>query len=138
VGIDVKNCRDEKLKCFLIEINNVLEGDSEKIVNQTQEYLDDRAKTNQTDFQDLIKVFGAIQKPLNKNREQAEFLKGKTYKDAEITNKFGGNVDGGREVLNRITETTPNSSSFHFYSQNNPQQRTNTEIIQDVIQNPQN
>jgi len=140
VGIDIKNCRDEKLKHFLIEINNILEGDSDKVVNQTQEYLDSRAKTNQNNPQDLIKVFGAIQGPLNRNREQAELLKDKTHKDIEVANKFGGSIEQGRQAFDGISRSTSNYDEFNLYRSNyaNYQQRPNFEIVQDVKNNPQN
>jgi hypothetical protein len=48
VGIDANNCPDEKLKHFLLEINNVIEGEDEKIINQTKDYLDNKEKTNPT------------------------------------------------------------------------------------------
>jgi hypothetical protein len=143
VGIDPNNC-PEKLKQFLVEIKNVLEGNSERIIQQTQEYLDDKdkGKTNPTNPQDTLSLFGLIQKPLNKNREDAKSYEGRNYQDVEITNKFGGSVEQGKEAFNRITGTNSSSGGFHFYPQqgqlNNPQQRTNSEIIQDIRQNPRN
>src|SRR4051794_36605767 len=75
VGIDANNCLDEKLKHFLLEINNVIEGNDEKIINQTKDYLDNKEKTNPIDPWNMLKVFNAFQEPLDKNREQAESLK---------------------------------------------------------------
>ena len=141
VGIDPNNC-PEKLRQFLIEIKDVLEGNSERIIQQTQEYLDnkDGGKVHPTNPQDTLTLFSAIQAPLNKNREQAKSYEGKTYRDVEITNKFSGSVEQGGEVFNQIAGAASRSGDFHFYSRqlstNNPQQRTNFEIIQDIRQNP--
>jgi len=138
------------LKQFLIEIKNVLEGNSERIVRQTQEYLDnkDRGKTHPTNPEDTLALFGLIQKPLNENREREKFYKGKTDRDVEIQNKFNANVDQGRETFDRISQTS-NRSGFHFYSSRgeqsadslgsqfgNPQLLSNSQIIQDIKRNP--
>jgi len=55
VGIDPNNC-PEKLRQFLIEIKDVLEGNSERIIQQTQEYLDnkDGGKVHPTNPQDTL------------------------------------------------------------------------------------
>lgn len=42
MGIDASDCPDENLRHFLLEINNVIEGKSDKIFNQVQEYLDNK------------------------------------------------------------------------------------------------
>jgi hypothetical protein len=73
---------------------------------------------------------------LNKNREQAELFKGKTHKDIEITNKLSGDAEQGKQDFGRISSTV-SGSNFNFYQQN-PQHRTNFEVIQDVKNKPQN
>jgi hypothetical protein len=63
----------------------------------------------------------------------------------------GGDIEQGEESLGQIVKTS-SSNPINFYdsdyyrkqggqstiSSNNPQQRTSSEIIQDVKQNPQN
>jgi len=163
MGIDVNNCFDEKLKHFLVEIDNVLEGNSEKIIQQTQEYLDNKDKGNlyPTNRQDTLALFGAIQSPMRKERERARNYEGKTYRDIEVE-KFDASSNQGKEAFGRIARTVVNKhKDFYFYPQlkeqqktqpqsnwwqdyrgqvsgsssqlDNPQQRTNSEIIQDVI-----
>jgi hypothetical protein len=142
VGIDPNNC-PEKLRQFLIEIKSVLEGDSERILQQTKEYLDNKDKGSPypTDPKDTLTLFGLIQRPLNKNREDAKSYEGKTYRDVEAASKFSGNVERGKETFDRIAGTGSSSSGFHFYSHQQStslQQKANFEIIQDIRQNPQN
>jgi len=146
VGIDPNNC-PEKLRQFLIEIKNVLEGNSDRIFQQTKEYLDNKDKENPfpSNPQDTLALFSAIQKPLNKNREQAKLYEGQVYSDVEIANKFGGNVEQGQEVFSRIaSSTTSGSGDFHFYPQQGQQQSTsltddeNSDIIRNVRNNRNN
>jgi len=91
-------------------------------------------------------LFGSIQAPLNKERERAKFYEGKTYRDIEISDKFGGNVEQGQEAFNRIAGAVSSSrdDSFHFYPQREQQQSTNladdenSDIIRNVRQNRNN
>jgi hypothetical protein len=117
VEIDASNCFDEKLKHFLLEINNVLDGEDEKIISQTKEYLDRKEKSNPIDPWSTIKVFNAIQNPLDKNREQAELLKDKTYKDIKLKKKFSTGFEQGKETFNQIVGTISNHNEFNFFSQ---------------------
>jgi len=122
VGIDPNNC-PEKLKQFLIEIKNVLEGNSERIIQQTQEYLDNKDKGNPypTNPQDVLTLFGSIQKPLNKNREDAKSYEGKTCRDVEIANKLSGSARQGEKTFGQITGTVSGHGGFGFYSQQGQQ-----------------
>jgi len=139
-GIDANNC-PEKLRHFLLETNNVIEGNDEKIIKQTQENLD--SKKDDANFQSMdnvMKVFSAIQKPLDEKREQGKSFEGKSHTEINVGSKFGGSVESGQRTFDQITSTISSSSrDFHFFSQqNNLQNRTNSEIIQDVRQNPRN
>jgi hypothetical protein len=60
------------LKHFLIEINNVLEGNDEKIVRETDER--DRVRAKKTDLSQIVEVFAGLQQPLNRNRDQRKEL----------------------------------------------------------------
>lgn len=146
VGIDANNCLDEKLKHFLVETNNVIEGKSDKIVSQTQEYLDGNPidLTDPNEVGSLIKVFSSVQGPMDEKREQARLYEGKNYFQVEVENKFdGGNTQQGEQVFNQLAGSVAgHHKDFSFFSQqgqrsNNSQQRTNFEIIQDVKINPQ-
>lgn len=140
VGIDPNSCSDEKLKHFLLETNNVIKGNSEKIINQTQEYLENNQinLTDPKEMESLIKVFGAVQDPLEKKREEADFYKNKNYFEVEVKDKFDkGNSEQGKRVFNQITSPV-SSDDFHFFKKSNPQQKTNSEIIQDVKNNSRN
>jgi hypothetical protein len=53
-----------------------------------------------------------------------------------MENKFFGDVDRGKEIFGQIKARQSASSSSS--QSNNPQQRTNSEIIQDIKQNPRN
>jgi len=150
VGIDANNCPDEKLKHFLLEINNVIEGEDEKIINQTKDYLDNKEKTNPTSPWDMLKVFNAFQGPLDKNREQAELLKDKTHRDMKTESKFNSNTEKGQETFGQLTGSVANRhSDFHFYPQttssasdyvslNSPHPTNPSEVVQEVKKSPQN
>lgn len=139
VEIDVNNCPDRKLKHFLLEIENVIEGKSEKILEQTEEYLSERKKANPINPNEMLEIFGAIQGPLNKNRTKAEILKSKTHVEVENENKLKGNWKEGKKAFNQFTnEVSSHHGGFSFYQKRNSQQQTNSEIIQDVKNNSRN
>jgi len=91
VEIDVNNCPDRKLKHFLLEIENVIEGKSKKILEQTEEYLSEKKKVKPINPNEMIEIFGATQGSLNKSRAEAEALKSKTHVEVENRNKLRGN-----------------------------------------------
>lgn len=142
VEIDVNNCPDRKLKHFLLEIENVIEGKSEKILGQTEEYLNEKKKVNPINPNEMIEIFGAIQGPLNKNRAKAEALRTKTHVEVENENKLKGNWKEGKKAFNQLAgEVSSHHDDFSFYQggyHNNPQQYSNSQIIQEVKNNPQN
>ena len=152
MGIDANNCPDEKLKHFLLEIVNVIEGNSEKIVNQTQKYIDRKQvdnPTNPEDMEKLMRIFSSIQKPMDDKREQAKFYEGKNYFEIEYEKKFKkGSIKQGERAFNQLTETASNfHNNFNFYqtssSGDDDDSPSSTlpnfdEIIQDIKTNPQN
>ncbi|RHZ35583.1 hypothetical protein [endosymbiont GvMRE of Glomus versiforme] len=109
-GINVNNCPKE-LKHYLFEINEILEGRGEKIVEQTREIID-----GEVDPRDVIKVFAALQVPLNNNREKGEALKGKTYRDIEVESRFDGDSRQGDISFNQISWDL-NHDEFDFFPQ---------------------
>ncbi len=134
VGIDYNNCPD-KLKHFLFEINEVLEDRGEKILEEKEAKI----KDVKFDPKDAVGLFRDLQNPLNKNREERENYKGKNWNELGDENRFNisdEQGERGREAFQQIhREIAPKQGSFSFYP---PQQRTNSEIIQDVKNNPQN
>lgn len=126
VGIDPNNC-PEKLKHFLLETNNVIEGNDDKIIKQTQENLE--SKKNDPSFQSMdnvVKVFGHIQKPLDEKREQAKTFEGKSHREVGFETRFGsGSVEKGQRAFDQIASTASNSGNFHFFSQQGQQLPSN-------------
>jgi hypothetical protein len=149
VEIDPNSCPDEKLKHFLLETSNVIKGNSEKIINQTQEYLenDQINLTDPKEMESLIKVFGVVQDPLEKKREEADFYKDKNYFEVEVKDKFDkGNIKQGEQAFNRLTGSI-SSNDFNFFPQSTSSASgtslgvhpTNpSEVVQEVKTNPQN
>lgn len=141
-GISVNNC-PEKLKNYLFTINEILEGRGEEFVNQTRELIKDVKLTPQ----DSLKFFSELQEPLNKNDERGKLLESKKWNQVDNERKLsGGNIEQGEESLDKIIKST-SSSEISFYDSdyyrkqggsNSPQSLNNFQIIQDVIQNPQN
>lgn len=157
VGIDVNNCPDEKLKHFLVETNNVIEGNGEKIVEQSKKYLNSKQKTNPTSLEnmgDVIEVFSSIQVPLEKKREEADFYKDKNYFGVEVKDKFNkGNSEQGKQVFDRVAGSVASRhNEFDFFSEQknrrgiqsvSSQQSINhptnpSEVVREVKTNPQN
>ena len=134
----------------MLEINNVIEGKSEKILNQVQEHLDNKKPSDPTspeEMEKVMKVFSSIQMPMDKKREEAEFYKDKNYFEVEIKDKFKTSPEQGQQTFNRLTGSIASRhDDFDFFSEQKTQQSassgsipsTNSEIIQDVKQNPNN
>lgn len=97
VGITFENC-PEKLKHFLIEIDNILEGNDEKIVQETRE----RNEGVEINPWDMPKIFAGLQNPLNKNREQAKVLKGKKWNELSEEDRLKGDVELGKRAFEQI------------------------------------
>lgn len=142
-GIDINNCPDERLKHFLFEINEILEGRGEKFVEQTEKWLDEGGKN---DPKDVLKIFGSFQVPVERNREQEVLPENKkNWNEVENESKFKGSDDKkGEQAFGRISNTVASRhDDFHFYpsqtasSNQNPQQAfftpTGQEIRWDLI-----
>jgi len=149
VGIDVNNC-PERLKHYLLEINEVLEGKGEKfaeaVAKEAHEHVE---KMNDEEFsRKMNEAFGAYNFPLNEERKIADSLKGKTYKDMETKSKFSGNVEQGEQTLNQIAGVVSTShGDFNYFPQKGGQQQQstfnltgdeNSDIIRNVRQNRNN
>lgn len=143
-GINTNNC-PERLAQFLFGIHEILEGHGEKI-RKDVENEKRLVEPNSPEYMEQMKnLFVYTQVASQKEEGIEKSLEGKTHKDIEIESRFGsGNTEQGEEAFKRITGdvSASHSSGFHFFPQkgqsNNPQQRSNSEIIQDVKSNPQN
>jgi hypothetical protein len=95
-------------------------------------------------LEQMSKLFANIQVPMYGEREAQKNLEGKTHLDMGFGNRFGsGNTEQGEQVFQQIADTVSTSyGGFHFYPQKGQQSsfqhRTNSEIIQDIRQNPRN
>jgi len=137
------NCPDE-LKHLLYGFNEVMDGNTEKV----RKDMENRKREIEIDspeyLEQMNKLFGNIQIPMDDERETHKNLEGKTHLDMRVGNKFGGgNAEQGEQTFQQIASavSTSHSSGFHFYPQqqsSNPQHRTNSEIIQDIRQNSRN
>jgi len=96
-GITAENC-PEKLKHFLIEINNILDGNDEKILRETRE----RNKNVEIDPKAVVGIFSSIHQPLNRNREQRKVLEGKSWNELGDEDKFEGDADLGKQTFEQI------------------------------------
>lgn len=140
-GIDANNC-PERLKNYLFTINEVLEGRGENFVNQTRELV----KNVKLTPQDALKIFSEIQEPLSKSDKRKKELEGKNWNEVENDVKLGGgDFEQGEKAVGQISRITSGHENFNFYqssyyqqSSNLPAESSNVQIIQDVIQNPQN
>lgn len=145
VGINENNC-PERLKQFIFGINEVLEGRGEKIRKEVENRRP-LVDSNSPEYMEQVKNLFAYTQITSREEIKAEkSLAGKTHKDIEIESKFGGgSTEQGEKAFKQIAGTvaTSHDTGFHFFPQqgqqsNNPQQRTNSEIIQDIRQNPRN
>jgi hypothetical protein len=97
IGIAANNC-PERLKHFLIEINNILDGNDEKILRETRE----RDKNVEIDPKAVVGIFGSILQPLNRNRDQRVALEGKNWDELPDDDKFEGDPDLGKQAFEQI------------------------------------
>lgn len=120
-GVDVNNC-PPRLKHFLFEINEILEGRGEKferdIANRKNELDPDSAEYQKA----VNEVFTYIQSPLEKARNEYENLKGKTYGDIKIENNFSSSGEGAEQAFKQMAGRH-NYQGFSFISQKEQQVR---------------
>jgi len=120
VGIDVNDC-PPRLKHFLFEINEILEGRGDKferdITNRKSE-LDSNSPEYQKAVSDVLTY---IQSPLEDARNGYDSLKGKTHKDIDFRNNFGDNSEPAEQAFKRMAGNH-DYQDFHFFPQKNQQQ----------------
>ena len=113
IGITAENC-PERLKHFLIEINNVLEGNDEKIVRETDER--DRVRAKKTDLKQVVEVFSGLQQPLNRNRDQRKELGNRPWNELDDKDRLKGDADLGRKAFEQIERSVSIShESFQLW-----------------------
>jgi DNA modification methylase len=142
VGIDANNC-PERLKQFLFGFNEIFEGRSEKIRKEIENRKRDIEIESPEYLEKLSQMFADTQPTTHREMEIEKSLRGKTGRDIEIESKFSGSVEQGQEAFKRIADSISGShQDFRFKEQKGqqsiPQWRTNSEIIQDIRQNPRN
>ncbi|RIA80929.1 hypothetical protein C1645_837844, partial [Glomus cerebriforme] len=122
-GIDVNNC-PERLKHFLFEINEVLEGRGDRFVEEVAKESTEhvRKMSNEEFSKKMNEAFGAFNAPLNEEREIAKSLEGKTYKDIKNERKFSGDDKKGEQVFNQIASSVVGKHGNFDYYQKNYQQ----------------
>ena len=156
-GVDINDC-PPRLKNFLFEVNEVLEGRGEKLERDTANKKREIHPNSPEYGEALNKMFSGIQNPLENARNEFKSLEGKTYKDIKVGNNFGGNSEKAEQVFKQMVgqhdyqefnffpqqvqnpnyseliddpmdEFETSSSPAGSSSKKNPQQRTNSGII---------
>ena len=140
-GIDANNC-PERLKHFIFGLNEIFEGNYEKIrhdiVNRKKEIEIDSPEY----LERMQRMFSDSLNSTRKEIKTEKSLEGE--RDWEIRSSFGGgSMKQGEQAFGRITKNVADShQNFHFKDQRGYQTssglRTNSEIVQDVKQNPRN
>lgn len=134
-GIKADNCPKELVEC-LINIHKVLTNDGKEFAERVDREADENiAKmTLEERRKNFYRTFTVAQKLMDGAGARQKNLEGKTYRDVETKNQFAGSHEKGKKIFGQIEGQQSASSS----RSNNPQQRTNSEIIQDIRQNPRN
>ena len=150
-GIDVNNC-PERLRHFLVEVNEILEGRGDKferdIANRKWQI-----DPHSPEYEEAInRLFTNIQEPLGNARREYESLKGKSHKDIKIENNFAGSGEQVKKVFQEISGRY-DYQGFHFLPQDDDrssvgvdssnvsrgidfQQRPSSVIVRNVKQDP--
>ena len=96
-GITADNC-PETLKHFLIEINNVLDDKSEKIVAET-----DRKVVNvEINPKEMVGIFSGLHNPLNESGKQKKELEGKSWNELPEQDRLKGDAELGKQAFEKI------------------------------------
>jgi len=126
-GIKVDNC-PKRLKHWLFEINEVIEGKGDKFVQETASWAGERVqKMSDEEFSiKMNEAFASIQNPLNKEREVAESLKGQSWNQITLGSNFeSGNLEQGRQAFDRIAGGVSSLHDKFDYHQRGRQQIRN-------------
>jgi hypothetical protein len=119
-GVDVNNC-PPRLKHFLFEINEILEGRGEKFERDLTNRKDE-IDPNSSEHQKAVnEVFTYIQSPLDDARNEHQRLKGKTHKDIKFTNNFNASGKRAEQVFKQMVGRH-DYQDFYFFPQKEKQQ----------------
>ena len=144
-GIDINNIspQAERLKHWLFEVNEVLKGKGERFFQEVRKECREHVEkmSNEEFSRKMNAAFVAYNPQLNKEREIASSLEGQTYKDVKSEKRFGGDdeKDKGERTFELIANNVAGKhDKFDYYQKQSSQQRSNSEIIQDVKNSPRN
>jgi len=98
-----------------------------KLLNK-REWVENENKNNPInsprDMEGLLDLFGSVQKPMDNQREQANFYKDKNYFEVEIKDKFGGgSSEQGQQTFDRLTGEIANKHNEFNFFENQQQSR---------------
>lgn len=125
-GIVADNC-PEVLKHFLIEINNVINGNDEKIIRETRE----KTRNYEINPKDIVGLFSGLQQPLNRNREQKVALEGKIWNELPNEDKFNGNPNLGKlafEQIERSVSIPHQNFRLRYFGKKRPTEQEQIQI----------
>ena len=112
-GIDVNNC-PPRLKHFLFEINEILEGRGEKFERDAANRKDE-IDPNSAEYQKAVnEVFTYIQSPLESARNEYEKLKGKNHKDIKFENNFRSSGKRAEQAFKQMAGRHDYKDFFFF------------------------
>lgn len=69
----------------------------------------------------MPKIFGDLQGPMSKNREQKELLADKKWNEVEIEGRFVGNAELGKQTFRQIVRKFSNHDDFNFFAEQTKQ-----------------
>ena len=152
-GIDVDNItlQAERLKHWLFEVNEVLNGKGERFFQEVKKECSEHVQKMSSEEYErkMNEAFVSYNPQLNKERGIADSLEGKTYKDVESEKRFGGDneKERGERAFGLIADTVAGKhDNFDYYQKN--QKSTSSggdtllsilnEVVQDIKNNPKN
>lgn len=138
VGIDINNC-PERLKHFMFGLNEIFEGNYEKIrhdiANRKREIEVDDPKY--MDY--MMKVFSHTQVSMYKEEKVKKSMEGKDPNEVKFGNFSGGNKEQGQKTFEKIAKNVAGSHENFYFGEQKDQQvssNLNNSLIEKVRQNP--
>jgi hypothetical protein len=128
-GIGIDDCPEELVEC-LVDIHKVLNNEGKEFGDRVDREASEgiARMTPEERRQKFRQTLNAAQRMMDVAREREKSLEGKTYKDVETKNQFFGDPNQGKKLLGQIeNKHSANSGGTNL-----------NEIVQNVIQNPQN
>ena len=119
----------------MVEINNVIDGNDEKIIRETRGKLKDY-KVNP---KDIVGLFSGLQQPLNRSREQKVALEGKIWNELPNEDKFNGNPELGKQAFEQIERSVsvPHEDfRLRYFGEKRPEQQIRNPNYRPLIDDP--